>query len=51
MIRKLAILLVYPLYLANFGCQSQVRSPLEGLWKTQDQQDVNLQPTPYLFIR
>jgi hypothetical protein len=39
MIRKLAILLVYPLYLANFGCQSQVRSPLEGLWKTQDQQD------------
>lgn len=39
MIRKLVILSGYLLYLANIACQSQVRSPLEGLWKTQDQQD------------
>ena len=39
MIRKHVILFVCLLYLANIGCQSQVRSPLEGLWKTQDQHD------------
>ena len=42
MTRKLVILSGYLLYLANIACQSQVPSPLEGLWKAQDQQDTLL---------